>query len=114
MVAAIAPDADTAPEKVPTEPEIGASVPCITPLMIVNVRVPVRFEPSDWPPLQVPGNSPSNWPTPVLSANVAVTLLSALMMVEHGLVGAVQSPLQPVNADPDAGMAAMLTVVPSA
>ncbi len=46
--------------------------------------------------------------------NVAVTALSALMAMEHGFRGSVQSPLQPVNAAPDAGVAATLTVAPSA
>ncbi len=114
MVVVMAPDADTAPANVPTEPEMGAIVPCTAPLVIVNVSVPVRFEPSDWPPLQLPANCPSNRPAPLLAVNVPVTVLSALIVMEHGLVGPVQSPLQPVKADPDAGAAVMLTVVPSA
>ena len=36
------------------------------------------------------------------------------MTREHGFAGPVQSPAHPVNADPDAGVAMMLTVAPSA
>ena len=45
--------------------------------------------------------------------NDPVTVLSALITIEHGLVGPVQSPLQPVKFDPDARVAGMLTVAPS-
>lgn len=44
---------------------------------------------------------------------VAVTARSALITTEHGLVVPAHAPLQPVNAEPLAGVAAMLTVVPS-
>ena len=112
-VAESAPDGDTVPEKVPSEPESAEIVPWSTPLVSVNVSVPLSVDPSDWPPFHVPAYSPSNWPAPVLCVNDPVTILSALITIEHGLAGPVQSPLQPVKFDPDAGVAAMLTVAPS-
>jgi hypothetical protein len=112
MDAETAPDADAVPDTVVVDPEIGAKVPVIVPPSIVQVNVPVRFEPSDWPPLHVPSYVPSNWPTPVLAVNVAVTVLFAFMTSVHGLAGSEQSPLQPVKADPGVAVAAMLTVVP--
>jgi hypothetical protein len=50
----------------------------------------------------------------VLSANVAVQLLAAVIVTVVGLVLPLQSPFQPVKVEPVAGVAVRVTVVPAA
>ncbi len=54
IVAEILPDPETVPENVPTEPDIGPSVPLIVPPVIVNLSGPLAVPPADCPPIQVP------------------------------------------------------------
>lgn len=54
MLAVTAPDADTVPDMLRVEPETGAESPAMTPFTTLNVSGPVRFDPSDCPPVQVP------------------------------------------------------------
>src|SRR6185436_17311668 len=100
MVPVTTPDAFVVPDMEAAEPESGANVPAITPPLIVKVKGPESVAPLDCVPVHVPSYVPSNWPTPVLVVNVAVTVLFPLIVTEHGLPWPAPSPPQPVNADP--------------